>query len=353
MSSGIDTLNISPMRRTASLPIAEVQREQVANHPEIAEIARARIAAINDPHPLPDADTVPGVPTAELIVDRAVLAGQMQSAAAVQRKPLPPIVRSVLTGIGIFATLLLLFKSPVILSQFNYLTAKPAPTTTVAPSGAPVASAIIPADPTITISKINIHAPVVYEPSVVEADVQKALESGITHYGNTPAPGQGGNAVFFGHSSNDWWEPGNFKFVFVLLDKLAPGDRFTIDYQSKRYTYEVTGSRVVLPTDLSVLNQTPEPTVTLITCTPPGTSWKRLVVTANQIDPTPVATPVKKPVATTKDNSLPSGQGGFMDQVKQGWDGVVRGFSSLFGADNSTPSGASPQSTPSQLPAIK
>src|SRR5262249_21179842 len=155
-------------------------------------------------------------------------------------------------------------------SQLKYLTAKPAAVSTPIASQA---SAAVSADPTISIPKINVNAPVVYEPSVNEAAVLKALVNGVVHYGTSVTPGQNGNMVIVGHSSNDWWQPGNYKFVFVLLDKLSVGDQFSINYQSHRYVYEVTNVKVVMPTDLSVLTNTPTPTATLITCTPPGTSW--------------------------------------------------------------------------------
>jgi hypothetical protein len=44
---------------------------------------------------------------------------------------------------------------------------------------------------------------------------------------------------------------------------------------------------VVEPTNTSVLEQTQQPRLTLITCTPPGTSWQRLIVQAKQVTPDP------------------------------------------------------------------
>jgi sortase A len=256
-----------------------------------------------------------------------------------------------LTAAGIFALVLLLFKAPVIISQLGYsFTPKAAQTT----SSAPAAAANVPAENTITIPKINVHAPVIYQPSVVEADVQKSLENGVIHYGTTAAPGQVGNAAIFGHSSNDWWEPGNYKFVFVLLDKLAPGDQITVDYQQQRYTYEVTGSHVVEANNVGVLAATSEPTLSLITCTPPGTSLRRLVVTAKQVDPNPKATKsTPKPTAAPEaPANLPSAAPSFLNQVEQAWNGIVHGVKSLFGADN--PSPTTPATPPdSQLPAVK
>ncbi|HSX00857.1 MAG TPA: class D sortase, partial [Candidatus Saccharimonas sp.] len=289
------------------------------------------------------------VATTELVTDRDMLARTYRpQPEAIRRRDLPAKLKPVLGALGVFALALLLFKSPVVLSQVQYALAKPAP----AASSAPVASAIIPAEATLTIPKINVHTPVNYEPSTDETKIQTALETGVVHYGNTALPGQAGNSVIFGHSSNDWWEPGNYKFVFVLLDKLVAGDRFSVDYQSKRYTYEVAESRVVEPTDLSVLAPSAEPTMTLITCTPPGTSWKRLIVTAKQVDPDPSL--ASQPAANTSKSgaNLPGSAPGFWQQIGQAWAGIAHGFSSLFGADNSQPTPTS-SPAPGQLPTAK
>jgi LPXTG-site transpeptidase (sortase) family protein len=359
MASDSDTLNIGSIRLKREYPMAQIQAERPAdpvNHPRAAAAARARIATLpTEINPMLHPDAVPAAPTADLITDKSRLKNQLEKLDTVSSKSrIPSALQPLLTAVGIFALVLLLFKSPVILSQISYnLGQKPAPTASVAPA----ASAIIPAENTITIPKINVHAPVMYEPSVREADIQKALEGGVVHYGNTALPGQAGNTAIFGHSSHDWWEPGNYKFVFVLLDKLSPGDRFTIDYQSKRYTYEVTGTKIVEPTDLTVLKPTAEPTVSLITCTPPGTSLRRLVVTAKQIDPSPATatTSSAAPQTASDKGTIPGSAPGFFTQVKNAWDGVVHGFKSLFGADdnsNASPS-PSPSATPDSLPTAK
>jgi sortase A len=186
--------------------------------------------------------------------------------------------------------------------------------------------------PELTIPKINVHAPVNFVPTLDESQVLKSLETGVVHYANTANPGEIGNPVVFGHSSNDWWEPGNYKYVFVLLDKLGPGDQFTVDYQGTRYTYAVTDSKIVDPTDVSVLAQTDTPTFTLITCSPPGTSWRRLVVSAKQISPNP-NTAVASAVAPkpTSNGSLPSAAPGLWTQLSQAWANITAGFGALFG----------------------
>src|ERR1700683_2152880 len=285
---GTDTLSIDSLRLQNDYPLAQTQGPAAAvrppdpeNHPANAAAARARIAALPDLTPFGQVSLTPATPTADLITDRTILAGNAGDTVA--RRPLPSIVQPLLTSAGIFLLTLLVFKAPIIISQAEYLFHKPAPTAPIAAANAVTTSA--PAADTISIPKINVEAPVIYQQSTNENDIETALESGVVHYGNTALPGQNGNVAIFGHSSNDWWQPGNYKFVFVLLDKLSPGDLVTIDYNSTAYTYQVTGSKIVDPTDVAVLDPTTTPTLTLITCSPPGTSLRRLVVTAKQISP--------------------------------------------------------------------
>lgn len=142
--------------------------------------------------------------------------------------------------------------------------------------------------PRIVIPKIGVQAPTIYGMnSVKEQDVQKALEKGVLHFGGSPLPGQPGNSVFVAHSSNLPWAAGDYKFVFMLLEKLEPGDSIYLDFNRVRYTYEVTDKKVVKPTDVSVLEGSLYPKATFITCTPIGTNTNRLVVSAKLISPDP------------------------------------------------------------------
>jgi LPXTG-site transpeptidase (sortase) family protein len=153
-------------------------------------------------------------------------------------------------------------------------------------SNAPVSSS-----PEIIIPKINVEIPVVYGVNTVdESAVDSALESGVVHYADTAMPGQDGNLVIVGHSSNNIFNPGKYKFAFVLLSKLESGDTFYIQKDGKRYTYQVYDKTIVKPDDVSVLAPGAKPAIaTLITCDPPGTSINRLVVRGEQISPDPIA----------------------------------------------------------------
>ncbi|HSX23564.1 MAG TPA: sortase [Candidatus Saccharimonadales bacterium] len=147
-------------------------------------------------------------------------------------------------------------------------------------------------DPKIIIPKINVEIPVVYtEPSIEDHAVQKALEQGVLHYATTSNPGELGNGVIFGHSSNNILNKGNYKFAFVLLKRLEAGDTFILQKDGKQYVYRVFAKKVVKPEDVAILNdgQGKQATFSLITCDPPGTSLNRLVVTGEQITPNPSA----------------------------------------------------------------
>ncbi len=145
-------------------------------------------------------------------------------------------------------------------------------------------------NPEVIIPKINVEIPVVYDVNTIdETQVEKGLERGVVHYADTATPGQNGNVVIVGHSSNNILNGGKYKFAFVLLHDLTVGDTFYLQKDGKRYTYQVYERRVVKPSDVSVLGLADKPaTATLITCDPPGTSNNRLVVTAEQIDPDPI-----------------------------------------------------------------
>lgn len=192
-------------------------------------------------------------------------------------------------GVGLLVIVFLLF------GFFNERFIAPFVSPSKSVSNAPIiidaSTAAVGPESKIIIPKINVEIPVVYdEPSVEEKSIQHALERGVVHYASTPAPGQIGNGVIFGHSSNNILNKGQYKFAFVLLKRLEPGDTFILQKDSKRYVYKVTDKKVVKPTEVSILNnQAAGSTMTLVTCDPPGTSLNRLLVVGQQISPDPQA----------------------------------------------------------------
>ncbi|HMH70113.1 MAG TPA: sortase [Candidatus Saccharimonadales bacterium] len=155
----------------------------------------------------------------------------------------------------------------------------------------PTTNVAVSPEPKLIIPKINVDVPVEYNTTPGYDAQMKAMENGVAYFGIPGAnskPGQIGNTVLSGHSSNDIIDGGNYKFIFARLDQLANGDTIYVNYESKRYSYTVTKKEVVRPTEVSKLvYPTDKPILTLITCTPIGTSRDRLLITAEQVSPDP------------------------------------------------------------------
>lgn len=174
----------------------------------------------------------------------------------------------------------------------------------------PTSNNSVSADPKLIIPKINVDVPVVYGASPDHDSMMAAMQKGIANFsvpGANSLPGQVGNTVLSGHSSNDLFEPGDYKFIFAQLDKLTTGDTIYVNYNSVRYTYSVVKTQIVSPNNVQALYSfTDKPYLTLITCTPLGTSTNRLLVTAEQIAPDPAkASAANASTGGSKGNAMP------------------------------------------------
>ena len=108
------------------------------------------------------------------------------------------------------------------------------------------------------------------------------LKKSLVHYLPQSLPGEYGNVVIFGHSTlPQLYDPKNYTTIFTYLPSLEKGDRILVKLGEEEYEYETYDIFVVNPDEVSVLEQSNDASyLTLITCVPPGTYWKRLVVRA-------------------------------------------------------------------------
>lgn len=108
------------------------------------------------------------------------------------------------------------------------------------------------------------------------------LSRHLVHFSGTAIPPNKGNAVVFGHSTlPQLFNTNDYKTIFATLYKIRAGEEIIVRMQNITYTYKVVNITVVNPHDTSALSQQYDNAyLTLITCTPPGTTWKRLVVKA-------------------------------------------------------------------------
>src|SRR5438309_1780980 len=115
-----------------------------------------------------------------------------------------------------------------------------------------------------------IHVDVV----VVEGITPTALRAGAGHYPQTPLPCEKGNVAIAGHRTT-YGKP------FADLDQMRTGDQIELDTPVGGCIYELKrGPFVVDKSDVSVLNSTPDQTLTLTSCHPKGSAAKRIIVKA-------------------------------------------------------------------------
>lgn len=174
-------------------------------------------------------------------------------------------------------------------------------------------------DPRLIIPKINVDVPVIWDTKPDQASQLAAMEKGVAWFGIPGAnskPGQVGNTVLSGHSSNDLLDQGSYKFIFAQLDRLSNGDTIYINYESTRYTYTVTKKEVVAPTDVKALiYDTNKPMLTLITCTPVGTAQSRLLVTAEQVSPNPNEAQAAPQSSSSESAAMPGNSPTFFERL--------------------------------------
>ncbi|KKU81119.1 hypothetical protein A2875_04725 [Candidatus Gottesmanbacteria bacterium RIFCSPHIGHO2_01_FULL_46_14] len=148
-----------------------------------------------------------------------------------------------------------------------------------------------------TMPQKKIVTPVnTYAVSIPKLHIEKAtviiggsdLSQSLIHYGGTGLPGDYGNAVIFGHSTlPQFFNPKNYTSIFSTLPTIKEGDDVFVDFDGVTYRYQVFKLTVLDPTDVALLEQRFDDSyVTLVTCVPPGTYWKRLYVQARLVRPT-------------------------------------------------------------------
>ncbi len=128
---------------------------------------------------------------------------------------------------------------------------------------------------------------------VVEGTDEIRLQQGPGHYPGTPLPGEAGNAAIAGHRTT-------YLHPFYNLNELVAGNPIYVTTTQGTFQYDVISSEAVSPNDVSVIDATTTPELTLSTCTPRYSAAQRLIVHAAlvaSIITTPKADPAPGPGA--------------------------------------------------------
>ncbi len=132
----------------------------------------------------------------------------------------------------------------------------------------------------IVIPKIRANAAII--PNVDPYDssaYQRALTKGVAHAKGSVFPGQVGNVFIFSHSSVNFFEALRYNSIFYLLDKLEVDDLIYVYFNKEQFIYRVTEKKLITPDQVYYLaEKTNDRLITLMTCWPPGTTFKRLII---------------------------------------------------------------------------
>jgi sortase A len=122
----------------------------------------------------------------------------------------------------------------------------------------------------LRIRRIGLEAP------VLEGTDDWTLNRAVGHIDGTAPPGASGNCGIAGHRDG----------FFRGLKDVSPGDRLELTTLHGSQEYRIEKIRIVPPDDVSVLDPTPQPTLSLVTCYPfyyVGSAPKRYIVRAVRV----------------------------------------------------------------------
>ncbi len=122
---------------------------------------------------------------------------------------------------------------------------------------------------TLYIDSIDVQGEIYQGPD------SNTMDKGFWHFPTSVYPGEKGNSVIIAHR---YLHLPPAKDTFFNLDKVKKGDSIVIKQKNNEYTYVVSQVKVVEKNDISVLQDSSDYQITLITCTPLWTSHQRLAV---------------------------------------------------------------------------
>lgn len=122
-------------------------------------------------------------------------------------------------------------------------------------------------------SAVGAQARLIIPRLQLDDPIGSALAFGPAFYPGSARPGSPYTIAIAGHRTTH-------THPFWALNELQHGDLITIVWHAKRFSYRVTGSRVVSPTDWKAVADVGHERVILSTCTPRFSARERLIVIA-------------------------------------------------------------------------
>ncbi|CAN5163326.1 class C sortase [soil metagenome] len=139
----------------------------------------------------------------------------------------------------------------------------------------------------VAVSHYKLSVPKINDFDLDVSTVDTDLNHHLVQYGGTAVPPSKGTAVIFGHSTlPQLFKQGDYDTVFAYAHTLQVGDEIDIKVDNLNYTYRIYNITITSPLDTSFFAQNYDDNyLILVTCTPPGTTWRRLLIRAKIVKP--------------------------------------------------------------------
>lgn len=194
----------------------------------------------------------------------------------------------IVVGVAIVSTLLTgaYYHNEIAVLLKKYLGVNLATTNNGVPSNLPP-TPVVSSESFLKMSTLNEPLPLVYSDTLEEQQLQEYLKQGAVVLPLGTTFGEPGNVVVTAHSSGTA-AFGEYRFAFARLSELEAGQEFTIATPQATYTYKVYAKEIVWPHQVDKLPNDDRSTVTLVTCWPLWTNFKRLLVHSELVKEEPI-----------------------------------------------------------------
>jgi len=141
----------------------------------------------------------------------------------------------------------------------------------------------------VAVTHYTMTIPKIHQIDMDVSTIDTDLSHHLVQYGGTAVPPSRGTAVIFGHSTlPQLFKQGDYDTVFAYAHTLEVGDEINIKVDNLSYSYRIYNITITSPLDTSFFAQNYDDNyLILVTCTPPGTTWKRLIIKARIVNPDP------------------------------------------------------------------
>jgi len=143
----------------------------------------------------------------------------------------------------------------------------------------------------LIIPKIGVDSQVQF--GIDQSQLKEKLKNGPVQLKGSSLPSdKNGNVFIVGNSSYYMWIGNPGASVFSLLHNIKINDKILLTYNNVGYVYQVEKVETIQSTDIKINKPTNKKLLTLMTYSPIGTYFNKLIITANQINSTQTTSPV-------------------------------------------------------------